>query len=63
MGALARDAMTMLCVTHEMGFAKCVADRILFMDRGAIVEDDSKEQFFARPRSPRARELLSRILH
>ncbi|BCZ82336.1 glutamate/aspartate ABC transporter ATP-binding protein [Paraburkholderia terrae] len=63
MSALAQDGMTMLCVTHEMGFAKRVADRILFMDRGAIVEDDSKEQFFARPRSERAREFLSRILH
>ena len=63
MSALAHDGMTMLCVTHEMGFARRVADRILFMDRGAIVEDDSKEQFFARPRSERAREFLSRILH
>jgi polar amino acid transport system ATP-binding protein/glutamate/aspartate transport system ATP-binding protein len=63
MSALAQDGMTMLCVTHEMGFARRVADRILFMDRGAIVEDDSKEQFFSRPRSERAREFLSRILH
>ena len=63
MSALAQDGMTMLCVTHEMGFARRVADRILFMDRGAIVEDDTKEQFFARPRSERAREFLSRILH
>jgi polar amino acid transport system ATP-binding protein/glutamate/aspartate transport system ATP-binding protein len=63
MSALAQDGMTMLCVTHEMGFARRVADRILFMDRGAIVENDSKEQFFSRPRSERAREFLSRILH
>ncbi|AUT74336.1 amino acid ABC transporter ATP-binding protein [Paraburkholderia hospita] len=63
MSALAQDGMTMLCVTHEMGFARRVADRILFMDRGAIAEDDSKEQFFSRPRSERAREFLSRILH
>jgi polar amino acid transport system ATP-binding protein/glutamate/aspartate transport system ATP-binding protein len=63
MSALAQDGMTMLCVTHVMGFARRVADRILFMDRGAIVEDDSKEQFFSRPRSERAREFLSRILH
>ncbi|CAG9189769.1 MULTISPECIES: amino acid ABC transporter ATP-binding protein [Paraburkholderia] len=63
MSALAHDGMTMLCVTHEMGFARRVADRVLFMDRGAIVEDDSKEQFFARPRSERALEFLSRILH
>ncbi|WP_109477418.1 amino acid ABC transporter ATP-binding protein [Paraburkholderia sp. C35] len=63
MTSLAQEGMTMLCVTHEMGFAKRVADRILFMDRGAIVEDDRKEQFFATPRSERAREFLSRILH
>jgi glutamate/aspartate transport system ATP-binding protein len=63
MSALAQDGMTMLCVTHEMGFARRVADRILFMDRGAIVEDDSKEQFFSRPRSEREREFLSHILH
>ncbi len=60
---LAREGMTMLCVTHEMGFARRVADRILFMDRGAIVEDESSEQFFAQPRSARAQEFLSRILH
>ncbi|WP_114812966.1 amino acid ABC transporter ATP-binding protein [Paraburkholderia kururiensis] len=63
MSTLAQDGMTMLCVTHEMGFAKRVADRILFMDRGAIVEDDTREAFFDRPRSERAREFLSRILH
>lgn len=63
MSTLAQDGMTMLCVTHEMGFAKRVADRILFMDRGAIVEDDTREAFFDRPCSERAREFLSRILH
>jgi glutamate/aspartate transport system ATP-binding protein len=63
MSTLAHDGMTMLCVTHEMGFAKRVADRILFMDRGAIVEDDTRDAFFERPRSERAREFLSRILH
>ncbi|WP_042302846.1 amino acid ABC transporter ATP-binding protein [Paraburkholderia kururiensis] len=63
MSTLAQEGMTMLCVTHEMGFAKRVADRILFMDRGAIVEDDTREVFFDRPRSERAREFLSRILH
>ena len=63
MTELARDGMTMLCVTHEMGFAKRVANRIVFMDGGAIVEDDTKERFFDRPRSARAREFLSRILH
>ncbi|KIG09998.1 amino acid ABC transporter ATP-binding protein [Caballeronia concitans] len=63
MTALAQDGMTMLCVTHEMGFAKRVADRVLFMDRGVIVEDDTREAFFERPRSERARDFLSRILH
>ncbi|MEK6345891.1 MAG: amino acid ABC transporter ATP-binding protein [Burkholderia sp.] len=63
MTELAREGMTMLCVTHEMGFARRVADRILFMDRGAIVEDDTSEAFFAQPRSERARDFLSRILH
>ncbi|MFM0439558.1 amino acid ABC transporter ATP-binding protein [Paraburkholderia strydomiana] len=63
MTTLAQDGMTMLCVTHEMGFAKRVADRVLFMDRGLIVEDDTREAFFERPRSERARDFLSRILH
>jgi glutamate/aspartate transport system ATP-binding protein len=63
MTTLAEDGMTMLCVTHEMGFARRVADRVLFMDRGAIVEDDTREAFFERPRSERARDFLSRILH
>lgn len=63
MTELARDGMTMLCVTHEMGFARRVADRVLFMDRGAIVEDETSERFFERPRSARAQEFLSRILH
>jgi polar amino acid transport system ATP-binding protein/glutamate/aspartate transport system ATP-binding protein len=63
MTTLAHEGMTMLCVTHEMGFAKRVADRVLFMDSGVIVEDDTRAAFFERPRSERAREFLSRILH
>ncbi|SDC78069.1 amino acid ABC transporter ATP-binding protein [Paraburkholderia lycopersici] len=63
MTTLALDGMTMMCVTHEMGFAKRVADRVLFMDCGVIVEDDTREAFFERPRSERARNFLSRILH
>jgi glutamate/aspartate transport system ATP-binding protein len=61
---LAREGMTMMCVTHEMGFARKVADRVVFMDRGAIVEDCAKEEFFGRPeaRSERARQFLSKIL-
>ncbi|AIV83542.1 amino acid ABC transporter ATP-binding protein [Burkholderia pseudomallei] len=60
---LAREGMTMVCVTHEMGFARKVAHRVLFMDRGAIVEDAPSDAFFAAPRSGRAREFLDKILH
>jgi glutamate/aspartate transport system ATP-binding protein len=59
---LAGDGMTMAVVTHEMGFARRVADRVIFMDGGAIVEDAPKDQFFSAARSPRAREFLSKIL-
>jgi glutamate/aspartate transport system ATP-binding protein len=55
--------MTMMCVTHEMGFAKKVANRVIFMDKGLIVEDDQKEAFFANPRSDRAKDFLAKILH
>jgi glutamate/aspartate transport system ATP-binding protein len=57
------DVMTMMCVTHEMGFAKRVANRVIFMDQGSIVEDDSKDAFFANPRSQRAQQFLAKILH
>jgi glutamate/aspartate transport system ATP-binding protein len=60
---LAREGMTMMVVTHEMGFAKKVAHRVIFMDRGLIVEDDRKEAFFANPNSERAKEFLAKILH
>ncbi len=63
MVGLANEGMTMMCVTHEMGFAKRVANRVIFMDQGSIVEDDSKEAFFATPRSERARHFLAKILH
>ena len=59
---LAQEGMTMMCVTHEMGFAKKVANRVIFMDQGRIVEDDNKEAFFGAPRSERARQFLARIL-
>jgi glutamate/aspartate transport system ATP-binding protein len=59
---LAREGMTMIVVTHEMGFARNVAHRVVFMDQGRIVEDAAKEEFFATPRSERARLFLSRIL-
>ena len=60
---LAREGMTMMCVTHEMGFARRVARRVVFMDQGEIVEDAPTEQFFEAPRSERARQFLSKILH
>src|SRR6201990_2795344 len=60
---LAREGMTMMVVTHEMGFAKKVAHRVIFMDRGLIVEDDRKEAFFANPKSERAKDFLAKILH
>jgi len=63
MVALAKDGMTMMVVTHEMGFARKVAGRIVFMDHGKIVEDSPKEEFFSAPRSDRARDFLARIIH
>jgi general L-amino acid transport system ATP-binding protein len=59
---LAREGMTMVCVTHEMGFARQVADTMVFMDRGKIVESGPTEQFFASPKSQRAQQFLSQIL-
>jgi glutamate/aspartate transport system ATP-binding protein len=59
---LAEEGMTMAVVTHEMGFARKVADRVVFMDQGAIVEDANKEAFFGTPRSERAQLFLSKIL-
>jgi len=63
MQELARDGMTMMVVTHEMGFARRVADRVIFMDEGEIVEDATKDDFFGTPRSERAQLFLSKILH
>src|SRR5438128_2557482 len=60
---LAKEGMTMMVVTHEMGFARMVAHRVIFMDRGEIVEDALKEDFFGKPRSERAQQFLSKILH
>ncbi len=64
MVALAQEGMTMMCVTHEMGFARKVSHRVIFMDAGKIVEDCSREDFFGNPeaRSPRAKDFLSKIL-
>ena len=59
---LAHEGMTMMCVTHEMGFARKVAHRVIFMDQGKIIEDAKKEDFFGTPRSERAQHFLSKIL-
>jgi glutamate/aspartate transport system ATP-binding protein len=63
MVALAADGMTMMVVTHEMGFARKVARRVVFMDKGDIVEDAPTAEFFGKPRSERAQTFLSKILH
>ena len=63
MTELAQEGMTMMCVTHEMGFARRVADRVIFMDAGRIVEDRPKADFFDQPQSERAQQFLARILH
>ena len=59
---LAQEGMTMMVVTHEMGFARKVSNRVIFMDQGSIVEDATKEDFFGKPRSERAQQFLSKIL-
>ncbi len=63
MVGLAQEGMTMMVVTHEMGFARKVANRVIFMDEGRIVEDASEDDFFNKPRSERAQQFLSKILH
>jgi len=60
---LAQDGMTMVCVTHEMGFAREVADRVVFMDRGSIVEEGDPSTFFRAPNTERARAFLNQIIH
>ena len=62
MVSLADDGMTMICVTHEMGFARSVADRVIFMDQGEIVEMDTPDAFFSHPKSERTRNFLGQIL-
>ena len=62
MKSLAREGMTMVCVTHEMGFAREVADRVIFMDDGNLVEENTPEEFFHNPRSERTKDFLSKIL-
>ena len=62
MKELAHQGITMLCVTHEMGFARSVADRVIFMDHGQIVEENTPDEFFNHPKSDRTRDFLSKIL-
>ncbi len=62
MVSLAEEGMTMVCVTHEMGFARTVADRIIFMDHGQIVEEGNPDQIFEAPRAPRLKQFLNQIL-
>ena len=62
MTELASEGITMLCVTHEMGFAKAVADRVIFMDQGQIVEQNTPHDFFNHPQHPRSQDFLSKIL-
>ena len=63
MVGLAEEGMTMLCVTHEMGFARQAADRVVFMDAGCIVETNTPDEFFDRPQNERAQQFLAQILH
>lgn len=62
MRQLADEGMTMVVVTHEMGFAREVASRVLFMDEGRIVEQNTPQEFFANPKNPRLKEFLSKVL-
>lgn len=59
---LAQEGMTMICVTHEMGFARKVADRVIFMDQGQIIEENSPENFFSAPKSPRTQMFLNQLI-
>ena len=63
MVGLSKENITMVCVTHEMGFAKQVADRVIFMDDGTIVEEGTPEHFFENPENERTKAFLSKILH
>jgi polar amino acid transport system ATP-binding protein len=63
MKQLASEGMTMVCVTHEMGFAREVADEVIFLDRGTVIERATPEDFFLRPQHPRAQKFVSDIRH
>lgn len=63
MSGLAQDGMTMIIVTHEMGFAREVADRVIFMDHGAVIEDSTPQEFFSNPKNERTKNFLSKVLN
>ncbi len=63
MQELAQEGMTMVVVTHEMGFARTVGDRVVFLESGKIVEDSSSKEFFTNPKSERAKDFLSKVMH
>ena len=60
--SLAKENITMICVTHEMGFAEAVADRVIFMDDGQVVEEGTPKEFFANPKTERAKDFLGKII-
>ena len=62
MKELAKSGMTMVCVTHEMGFAREVADRVLFMDEGKIIEEGTPQEIFSAPREQRTKDFLNKVL-
>jgi ABC-type polar amino acid transport system ATPase subunit len=63
MKELANEGMTMIVVTHEMGFARTVGDRVIFLENGKIVEENSSEEFFSNPKTQRAQEFLRKVMH
>ena len=63
MQELAKEGMTMVVVTHEMGFAKTVADRVIFLENGKIVEDNNTKDFFKEPKTERAKDFLKKVMH
>ena len=63
MQELAKEGMTMVVVTHEMGFARTVGDRVIFLENGKIIEEAKSEDFFTHPKSERAKDFLSKVMH
>ena len=63
MQELAKEGMTMVVVTHEMGFARTVADRVIFLEEGKIIEENSSQEFFSAPKTNRAKDFLNKVMH